>query len=112
MYLEPNEYSRPGTSLDTVKGVVIHYVGNPGTTAEQNRSYFGKIFHETMGKTPQEFLIHYRMTKACQLLKSTQMSIKDIAAAVGYPNQLHFSRAFHQILGASPRAWRNEHFSK
>ena len=77
-----------------------------------NRSYFGKIFHETMGKTPQEFLIHYRMTKACQLLKSTQMSIKDIAAAVGYPNQLHFSRAFHQILGASPRAWRNEHFSK
>lgn len=66
---------------------------------------------ETRGKTPQEFLIHDRMTKACQLLKSTQMSIKDIAAAVGYPNQLHFSRAFHQKIGASPRAWRNEHFS-
>ena len=38
-----NEYSRPGTPLDTVKGVVIHYVGNPGTTAEQNRSYFGNL---------------------------------------------------------------------
>ena len=37
--------------------------------------------------------------------------VKDIAAAVGYPNQLHFSRAFHQIIGASPRTWRNEHFS-
>ena len=29
-----------------------------------NRSYFGKIFHENIGKTPQEFLISYRMTKA------------------------------------------------
>lgn len=76
-----------------------------------NRSYFGKIFREVMGKTPQEFLIHYRITKACQLLKSTQMSIKDIAIAVGYPNQLHFSRAFHNAIGTSPRAWRNEHFS-
>lgn len=76
-----------------------------------NRSYFGKVFREVMGKTPQEFLIHYRITKACQLLKSTQMSIKDIAIAVGYPNQLHFSRAFHNAIGTSPRAWRNEHFS-
>ena len=34
-----NEYSRPGDALPQVNGVVVHYVGNPGTTAEQNRSY-------------------------------------------------------------------------
>ena len=76
-----------------------------------DRSYFSKIFHESMGKTPQEFLLTYRMTKACQLLKSTRMPIRDIAASVGYPDQLHFSRAFHTYIGVSPRDWRNEHLT-
>lgn len=73
-----------------------------------NRSYFGKIFHENMGKTPQEFLISYRMTKATELLKLTGLSIADIGNAVGYPNQLHFSRAFKNVYGISPRQWRYE----
>jgi AraC-like DNA-binding protein len=73
-----------------------------------NRSYFGKIFHQNMGKTPQEFLMSYRMTKATELLKLTELSIADVGNAVGYPNQLHFSRAFKNIYGLSPRQWRNE----
>lgn len=73
-----------------------------------NRSYFGKIFRENTGKSPQEFLISYRMTKATELLKLTKLSIGDIGNAVGYPNQLHFSRAFKNVYGISPRQWRNE----
>ena len=73
-----------------------------------NRSYFGKIFHETTGKSPQAFLISYRMTKAAELLKLTELSIADIGNAVGYPNQLHFSRAFKNVYGIPPRQWRNE----
>ena len=38
--LTVNPYSRPGETLERVNAVVIHYVGNPGSTAEQNRSYF------------------------------------------------------------------------
>ena len=73
-----------------------------------NRSYFGKIFRENTGKSPQDFLISYRMTKATELLKLTSLSIGDIGNAVGYPNQLHFSRAFKNTYGISPRQWRNE----
>ena len=73
-----------------------------------NRSYFGKIFHENMGKSPQEFLISYRMSKAAELLKLTALSIADIGNAVGYPNQLHFSRAFKNVYGISHRQCRNE----
>ena len=76
-----------------------------------NRSYFGKIFHENTGKSPQEFLISYRMTKAAELLKLTELSIADIGNAVGYPNQLHFSRAYKNVYGISPRQWRNENGS-
>lgn len=74
-----------------------------------NRSYFGKIFRESMGKSPQEFLISYRMTKAAELLKLTDLSVADIGNVVGYPNQLHFSRAFKNVYHIPPRQWRNEH---
>ena len=38
-----NEYSRPGEKLTAVNGVVVHYTGNPSTTAQQNRSYFAGL---------------------------------------------------------------------
>ncbi len=41
--LEINEYSRPGTALEEVNGIVVHYTGNPGTTAAQNCSYFASL---------------------------------------------------------------------
>ena len=73
-----------------------------------NRSYFGKIFKNVVGRTPQDFLLNYRMTKAAELLKLTQLSIGDISKTVGYDNQLHFSRAFKNIYQVSPRMWRNQ----
>lgn len=42
-YLTVNEWSRPGTELEKINGVVIHYVGNPGTTAQANRNYFESL---------------------------------------------------------------------
>lgn len=73
-----------------------------------NRSYFGTIFKQAIGKTPQEFLISYRMSKAAQLLKTTKLSVSDIGNAVGYADQLHFSRAFKSVYNTSPRQWRKE----
>ena len=42
-YLTVNPYSRPGDALEKINGVVIHYVGNPGTTAHANRNYFQSL---------------------------------------------------------------------
>ena len=72
-----------------------------------NRTYFGKIFKDSIGKTPQEFLLSFRMAKAAELLKLTSLSIGDIGNAVGYQNAPHFSRAFKNIYGIPPREWRN-----
>ena len=71
-----------------------------------NRSYFGKIFKSATDKSPQQYLIDYRMTKAAQLLKLTALSVGEVGRAVGYPNQLHFSRAFKSSFGLCPREWR------
>lgn len=75
-----------------------------------NRSYFGKVFRATMGEPPQAFLLHYRMARAAQLLKESSLPIGEIAPMVGYPNQLHFSRAFKGVYSLSPRAYRQKHF--
>ncbi len=76
------------------------------------RSYFGKIFKDEFDKSPQTFLIRLRMTKATELLLKTDLSIGEISASVGYPDQLHFSKSFKNIFGCSPKQWRTEHRGK
>ena len=41
--LTENPWSRPGTPLEEIRGVVIHYVGNPNTSAAANRNYFESL---------------------------------------------------------------------
>lgn len=47
--LEVNEWSRPGEPLKRVRGVVLHYVGNPGTSAQANRNYFNSLASGELG---------------------------------------------------------------
>jgi transcriptional regulator, AraC family len=77
-----------------------------------DRSYFGKIFKNSMKTTPQEFLIKYRLSKACEMLKDNNISIREISELTGYPNQFHFSRSFKEVYNMSPRQWRNQNKTK
>jgi len=52
-----NPYSRPGDPLEQVNGVVIHYVGNPGTTAAQNHSYFASLARTGETYASSHFLV-------------------------------------------------------
>ena len=56
-FLTVNEYSRPGTALEQVKGIVIHYTGNPGTTAIQNRNYFEGLAETKETKASSHYII-------------------------------------------------------
>ncbi len=71
-----------------------------------NRSYLGKLFRDSTGMTTQEYLIRHRMRIACSYLERGAAPIATIARSVGYPNQLHFSRAFHKVFGIPPREWQ------
>ncbi|MBQ7248375.1 MAG: undecaprenyl-diphosphate phosphatase [Lachnospiraceae bacterium] len=46
-YITVNQYSRPGIPLLKVNDIVIHYTGNPGTSAEANRNYFNSLSMQT-----------------------------------------------------------------
>lgn len=73
-----------------------------------HRNRLLKIFKDKIGKGPQAYLMEYRMSKAAQLLITTNLSINEIGNAVGYSNQLHFSRAFKNVYGVSPKGYKEK----
>lgn len=73
-----------------------------------NRSYLTSSFKKAMGCSPQEYLIKLRMEKAKSLLHQTDMLISAVANAVGYTDQLAFSKIFKQYYGMSPKAYREQ----
>ncbi|TNJ65998.1 helix-turn-helix transcriptional regulator [Paenibacillus hemerocallicola] len=66
---------------------------------------FSYYFHKYTGYRPIDYVIHYRMEKASELLKTGNFPIRDIAASVGYSNPLYFSRLFQKKFGMSPSAY-------
>jgi len=71
-----------------------------------NRSYLNAIFHKQMNTSIQDYLIRYRMQRACQLMRNDALSIGDIARSVGYDDPLHFSKMFKKYQGQSPSEYR------
>ena len=56
-YLEPNKYSRSQRVLKKVKGIVVHFVDNPGSTAKENRNYFNSLGKTHFRKASSHFII-------------------------------------------------------
>ncbi len=71
-------------------------------------SRFSALFRRLMGASPQQYLISLRMQTARELIRSTDMPVKQVAAAVGYQDQLYFSRLFHRTFGHAPVEERGE----
>ncbi|NMA65379.1 MAG: AraC family transcriptional regulator [Clostridiaceae bacterium] len=72
-----------------------------------DRSYLTNIFKKSMNISPQQYLINYRLEKACNLLKSTNLSISEISEKVGYPDPLSFSKIFKMYYDISPTKYRD-----
>lgn len=71
-----------------------------------NRSYFFEIFKEQTGMSPQQYLIAFRMEKACRLLSETNLKIADVARSVGYEDEFMFTRMFKSKKGISPSKYK------
>ena len=68
--------------------------------------HFIHLFHEYTGEAPYAYLTRLRLEKAKDLMVSTTLNISEIAAAVGYPNPLYFSRLFRRHMGVPPSQFR------
>lgn len=65
-------------------------------------TYFSKAFHQRFGMGFQEFLLRYRIAKACSLLAGADASISDVSYAVGFREPSYFSRIFRRYVGVAP----------
>ncbi len=89
-----NNYSRP------IK------IGDIANNLSIDRSYFSNIFKKALQKTPQDFLLQYRMNKACELMRDPNLPIRNIALSVGYTDAFNFSKMFKKTKGISPSNYR------
>jgi len=67
-----------------------------------SRSRLYRLFMAEMKLSPVQLLTQVRIRQACVLLRRGDLSVKAVAASVGYENQLYFSRRFREIMGVSP----------
>ena len=67
-----------------------------------SRSHLYRVFMSNVGQSPIDYLTNYRISEACSLLKSTNLSIAEIAVSVGFFDQFYFSRVFKKVKGIPP----------
>lgn len=68
--------------------------------------YFQRNFKQIVNHTPMQYLLTIRVNNAASLLETTDYSMAEIAAIVGYEDPLYFSRVFRKIKGMSPTEYR------
>jgi transcriptional regulator GlxA family with amidase domain len=69
-------------------------------------AHFIRSFRATFGETPHRYLQRRRVERAMFLLRETDRSVTDISFDVGFTSLGTFSRTFHEIVGQSPRSYR------
>jgi AraC family transcriptional regulator, arabinose operon regulatory protein len=74
--------------------------------ANLSESHYRSLFKNETGFAPMDYFIRLRIHKACQLLDTTNLTVKEIAQLTGYEDALYFSRAFKTVVELSPAKYR------
>ena len=69
--------------------------------------HFIRLFKDSTGKTPHQYILQRRIERAMYLLEHKEFSISEIAAMVGFCDQSHLTRYFKRITGVTPRQFIN-----
>ena len=73
---------------------------------DMSQFHFSRLFKQSMGIAPYQYLTQQRVEQAKQLLKQTDQSIVDIALHCGFSSHSHLSKKFRQITGMTPKSYR------
>jgi transcriptional regulator GlxA family with amidase domain len=77
-------------------------------SAGWSEAHFSSIFRRQTNLAPIRYLTRLKIHRACELLKTTDLSMQEIAREIGFEDQFYFSRLFHRHLRMAPTAYRRE----
>jgi AraC family transcriptional regulator len=75
--------------------------------AELSPFHFSRVFKQTTGMTPLQFVTRERIVHAQQLVRETSRSLIEIALEVGYTSPSHFAQVFRRVVGVAPTEFRS-----
>ena len=75
--------------------------------AMMSEFHFTRMFKQSAGVTPYQFVMTRRIFKARDLLARSNLPLHEIAASTGFSDQAHFSTVFKKIVGSTPGKFRN-----
>ena len=97
---------QPGTDYITEHFTEDFSIERIADMCDISHTYFKKIFIDAYNMPPKAYITHLRIQYACDLLKSGQYKISDVAEAAGYKNVYHFSKVFKAQTGTAPSEYR------
>jgi len=104
---------RPHEIVDNIKQFIIAHLDQSDLSREEiaqhaflNPDYLARIFKKETGLSLMEYLLQERMKLAKELLLKSEMSVGEIACAVGYSHFSHFSKMFKKQTGYNPNEYR------
>lgn len=105
----------PQRQLLQVLDYIDAHLGSEMTLADlaelvgMSQFHFGRLFKQSLGLSPYQYLLQQRVERAKQLLKHTaDKSIVEIALECGFNSHSHFGRKFRQLTGITPKAYRTQ----
>ncbi|MGC2301574.1 MAG: AraC family transcriptional regulator [Acidobacteriaceae bacterium] len=99
---------RIGRVLSAVEGNPFVTIGDLSRIVNLSHSRLSHLFKAALGLSLNSYLSNRRVERAAQLLRSTEMQIKEITYDAGYKQVPSFVRAFHKRFGASPTRYRRQ----
>lgn len=102
----------PGTlserALQQTRRYIDNHIGERISLADLARAagvsrfHFARQFRRRTGESPMEFLLRLRIDRAKTLLEPGDARVVDVAAALGFADQSHFTRTFRRVVGVPP----------
>lgn len=99
------------TAFNVIRYVESHYhekiyISELAEQCHISTHQFSRVFKREKGVTFRDYLAHYRLDKACELLKESSLSVGDVGYAVGFTDHSYFARVFRRHVGVSPSDYR------